>query len=96
MIGKQSENGKEKQGSWKIGVKTHQKDDQSEYTVVEIPKEIKSIIRLEKPYKEHCDFCEQQQLICWLVRYINNSWSAICATSYERLKDKALEYDWQI
>ena len=82
---------KEKQGTLKIGIKTHQSDEQSEYSVIEIPKEIKSINRLEKPYKEQCDFCEKNKLLSVQIHYTNGSWSTMCEQSYEKLKDYSLE-----
>lgn len=95
-IRKWKRNLKENRGTLRIGVKTRQMDGQSTYAIVEIPKEIASVIRLEKPYKDKCDFCEETKLLNWRIKYTNGSWSDICKSSFERLKDQSLEHEWEI
>jgi transposase len=80
----------------KLGLRAYIAEGKSRRIVVEIPTEIKSIARLEKPFEAKCHFCENIELLSWRVRYVNGSWSDICEKSYELLNDFATEYGWKI
>ncbi len=80
----------------KLGVRALNTEGQLRRIVVEIPKELESIIRLEKPFKDKCHFCEQIELLSWRIQYVNGSWSNVCEKSYEHLTFFALYYDWKI
>ena len=80
----------------KLGIHTCSAEGQLKHTVVEIPKEIESIIRLKIPFKDKCHFCEKIELLSWRIQYVNGSWSNICEKSYERLNKYALDYGWKI
>jgi hypothetical protein len=79
-----------------LRVCARREEGQTANSNVEIPNEIKLILKLEKPYKGKCDFCEQIKLLNWRIKYTNGSWSDICEHNYERLKEYSLEHEWQI
>jgi hypothetical protein len=80
----------------KLGISTRKQGNYRAFSAVEFPKEIKSITKLDKPYKDKCDFCEEPQLLEWRITFVNGSWSDLCKSSFERLKEQSLEYDWEI
>jgi hypothetical protein len=80
----------------KLGVSTRQRQSQRIYSMVVFPKQVMSIIKLDTPYKDICDFCERTELLTWRISYSNESWSDICTFSYDRLKDMSLDNDWEI
>jgi len=69
---------------------------QSKFILVELPKELESIMKLEKPFKDKCNFCEEIELLSWRIQYVNGSWSNICERSYEQLNGYAKEYSWKV
>ena len=69
--------------NFRLLVLTHQVDGQTKEATVEIPEEVESLTKLEKPYKDKCDFCQELRILCWRVRFIDGSWSDICENSYE-------------
>ena len=80
----------------KLGIRAHIAEGKSRHIVVEIPKEIKSITRLEKPFEDKCHFCEKIEQLTWRILYVNGSWSNVCERSYKLLNDFATEYGWKL
>jgi Zn ribbon nucleic-acid-binding protein len=81
----------------KLGVSVRQNEgSQRRFVVVELPTEIASVIKLNTPYKDKCDFCEETKLLTWRISYTNQSWSDICTSSHGRLEDMSFEKDWKI
>jgi hypothetical protein len=87
---------KEKRVPLKLRVYARQEEGQPANGYAEIPSEIKLILKLEKPYRGKCDFCEQIKLLSWRIQYTNGSWSDICEHNYERLIEYSKDYEWQI
>ena len=87
---------KENRKPFKFKIWARQSEDQIEDSKAEIPTEIKSFAKLEKPHKEYCDFCGQIKLLTRRINYANSSWSDICEDSYETLKTWSLEHEWKI
>lgn len=77
-------------------VHARQKQNERAYSTIEFPKEVKTITRLDKPTKDECDFCQKIELLTWRINYVNESWSDICKSSREMIKDMAQERDWEI
>ncbi|MFC1486932.1 hypothetical protein ACFLRN_04500 [Thermoproteota archaeon] len=79
-----------------LGVLVCNAECQPKHTVVKVPIDIKSIVKLEKTLEDKCHFCEKIELLSWCIQYVNGTWSNICQKSYERLNNYSLEYGWKI
>jgi hypothetical protein len=80
----------------KISVLTRQTEGQPKYMTVEVPAKVDSLLKLEEPYEDQCDFCEQHKLLCWRLRYVGGSWSDICDDSYRSFEQSLKEQQiWQ-
>jgi hypothetical protein len=80
---------------WRLRIHFRQKEQEREFGIIEFPTEVKSITKLETPYKGMCDFCETEKSLDWRIYYSNESWSDICTTNYEWLKDMSLKHGWE-
>jgi len=72
-------------GSIRLEVLIRRMEGQPQNKLVEIPEEIESVTRLEKPRKDKCDFCQTVKLLSWRFRYSDGSWSDICDNSYKNI-----------
>jgi hypothetical protein len=87
---------KEKRKPVTFGIFARQSEDQLEDSTAKIPQEVKSVVKLEKPHKDNCDYCNQLKLLTRRINYVNGSWSDICEDSFESLKVASLEHEWKI
>jgi hypothetical protein len=74
----------------------HRTENDSEVLQAEIPKELKSVMRVEKPQKGKCDLIGHVKLLNWRLNYVNGLWSGICEDCYEMLKRFSLKEEWEI
>jgi hypothetical protein len=88
---------KENRKPLRLIIRAHQINEQFEEDLwAEIPKEIKSVSRLEKPRKGKCDCCGQIKFLNWRINYANESWSDACEDDYDSLKTCSLKHEWKI
>jgi excinuclease UvrABC ATPase subunit len=87
---------KENRKPLRLIVYAHKGEEKEADWEAEIPKDLKSIKKLENPQKGKCDFCEETKLLVWQLEYVDGLWSRICQDNYERLKGHSLEEEWKI
>ena len=87
---------KENRKPLRLLVYAHKGEEKEAEWEAEIPKDLKSIKKLENPQKGKCDFCEQTKLLVWQIDYVDGLWNRICQDNYERLKGYSLEEEWKI
>lgn len=77
----------------KWGVYIYQENGSLESDTIEIPKDIKAVVKLEKSYKGRCCILGRNSDLIWRIKYTNGGWSDICQSIYETFKKTYWEYE---
>lgn len=87
---------KERLSPLKLRVTTHKGNNLNPDTLIELPKELKSIIKLENPYNGKCDHSkfEKNEDLTHQITYSDGSWSDICQSCSNWTKLAVCERDW--